>query len=208
MYLATGVIASATMLGAPCLVYQLACVSFFVIVGILVCKAQLPCAAGLFARSTGALLSAGADPFKGGCCLCSWDKRNSRGMCPAGTLAAGLEVALPEAAHGAENTNQLLQALPAPSAPVFDLSQDTPFWENIARYGQYFFSVMLGTGYVMLKPFAGLLKRPVTAVLLIAFVIGFGLFLKTTVNAMLGKDDLFEYDPINDVRPNNRLERL
>ena len=54
---------------------------------------------------------------------------------------------------------------------------------------------MLGTGYVMLKPFAALLKRPVTAVLVIGSVVGLFYFVKTTVNAMLGVEDLFEYEP-------------
>jgi Protein of unknown function (DUF751) len=124
----------------------------------------------------------------------------------AGTLAAGLDFALPEAAHSAESVGQLLHSLPAP-APLFDIAQDTPFWENLARYGQYFFSVMLGTGYVMLKPFAALLKRPVTAVLLIAFAIGLFFLVKRTVQAMLGTNDLFEYNPIGDLPAPPPLER-
>ena len=111
----------------------------------------------------------------------------------AGAALGGLEAALPPAAHSAETLPQIVAALPPP-APLFDVSAETPIWENIVRYGQYFFSVMLGTGYVMLKPFAQLLKQPVTAVLLIGSVVGLFYFVKTTVNAMLGVDDLFQYE--------------
>jgi Protein of unknown function (DUF751) len=80
------------------------------------------------------------------------------------------------------------------AAPLLDTAQDTPIWENLLRYTQYFFSVMLGTGYVILRPFGALLKNPLTAVLLIGGTIGLFIFVKTTVAAMLGTDDLFQYN--------------
>lgn len=112
----------------------------------------------------------------------------------AGAVLGGLQTLLPEAAHAADDVQQLLTALPAPHA-VLDIATDTPIWENIVRYAQYFFSVMLGTGYVMLKPFAQLLRNPVTGVLVVGAAVGLVVFVKTTVNAMLGTDDLFGYAP-------------
>jgi Protein of unknown function (DUF751) len=87
------------------------------------------------------------------------------------------------------------------AAPLLDQAQDTPIWENLLRYTQYFFSIMLGTGYVILRPFAALLKNPLTAVLLIGFTVGLVVFVKTTVAAMLGVDDLFQYNPSSIVAP-------
>lgn len=92
----------------------------------------------------------------------------------------------------------MVSAMPA---PVADLSSEAPIWENIVRYIQYFFSIMLGTGYVMLKPLGRLLKNPITAVFVIAGVVGTFYFVKITVNAMLGVDDLFEYEPSSAVTP-------
>ena len=61
------------------------------------------------------------------------------------------------------------------------------------RYVQYFFSIMLGTVYVMLKPFAQLLRNPLTGVLVIGGTVALVYAIKITVTAMLGVDDLFEY---------------
>lgn len=82
-----------------------------------------------------------------------------------------------------------------------DIASEAPIWENILRYIQYFFSIMLGTGYVMLKPVGRLLKNPVSAVFVIAGIVGTFFFVKTTVNAMLGVEDLFEYEPSSAVTP-------
>lgn len=109
-----------------------------------------------------------------------------------------LQAALPEPTHAAETVQQMVSAMPA---PVADLSSEAPIWENIVRYIQYFFSIMLGTGYVMLKPLGRLLKNPITAVFVIAGVVGTFYFVKITVNAMLGVDDLFEYEPSSAVTP-------
>lgn len=107
---------------------------------------------------------------------------------------------LPEPVHAADTVQQVVAAIPTPHN-IFDLANDTPIWENLVRYAQYFFSIMLGTAYVMLKPFAQLLKNPLTGILLIAGVIGLGFFIKTTVNAMLGVEELFEYNPTSAVTP-------
>lgn len=109
-----------------------------------------------------------------------------------------LQAGLPEQAHAAESMSQLANSLPS---PVADIASEAPIWENIVRYVQYFFSIMLGTGYVMLKPIGRLLKNPFTAILVIAFVVGMFFFVKTTVNAMLGVEDLFEYQPSSAVTP-------
>jgi hypothetical protein len=110
----------------------------------------------------------------------------------------GCQAWLPTSAQAADDVQSLLQALPA---PVFDLSNEAPFWENVLRYIQYFFSIMLGTVYVMLKPFAQLLRNPVTGILVIGGAVGLVYGIKITVNAMLGVDDLFEYQASSIVTP-------
>jgi hypothetical protein len=60
---------------------------------------------------------------------------------------------------------------------------------------------MLGTGYVMLKPVGRLLKNPLTAIFVIGGVVGMFYFVRTTVQAMLGVQDLFEYEPSSIVTP-------
>jgi hypothetical protein len=118
----------------------------------------------------------------------------------AGALLGGMQILLPEPVHAADTVQQVVASIPKPVS-TFELAQDTPIWENLVRYAQYFFSVMLGTAYVMLKPIAQLLKNPVTGILTIIGVVGLFYFIKVTVNAMLGVEDLFEYNPISAVTP-------
>eukprot|EP00892_Ulva_mutabilis_P003776 jgi/Ulvmu1/1770/UM118_0009.1 len=115
-----------------------------------------------------------------------------------GAAMGVLQAALPEPTHAAETVQQVLHSMPS---PVVDLSSEAPIWENIVRYIQYFFSIMLGTGYVMLKPIGRLLKNPITAVFVIAGIVGTFYFVKITVNAMLGVEDLFDYEPSSAVTP-------
>lgn len=68
----------------------------------------------------------------------------------------------------------------------FDLAENQEFWGNVVRYGRYFVTVMLGTGYVMVRPIAGMFKNPVTGLLAIALVGGAVYGTKITLDAMLG----------------------
>lgn len=63
------------------------------------------------------------------------------------------------------------------------------------RYIQYFFTVLLGTAYVAIKPFFELFKRPVTAIIGISAVVGLFAFVSFTVSAMLGLSDPVGYEP-------------
>lgn len=83
---------------------------------------------------------------------------------------------------------------------IADLAENEDFWGNVLRYVSYFFSVLLGTAYVALKPIVELLKRPTTAILVILGATGLYLFVSTTVSAMLGVNE-FEYDPSSIVTP-------
>ncbi|KAK9813493.1 hypothetical protein WJX73_002126 [Symbiochloris irregularis] len=50
---------------------------------------------------------------------------------------------------------------------VFSLADNEDFWQNLTQYARFFVSVLAGTAYVALKPLAGLLKKPSTAIVLV-----------------------------------------
>lgn len=106
-------------------------------------------------------------------------------------LGAGMFI-LPEAAFAAASHN--------PDNMVGEVAENADFWSNVLRYVSYFFSVLLGTAYVALKPIVQLLKKPTTAVLVIVGAIGLYFFVSTTVSAMLGVTE-YDYDPSSIVTP-------
>jgi hypothetical protein len=116
--------------------------------------------------------------------------------CAVAALGAALLALMPAdaahaAAHGAD--------LPAHLAPAYDLSEGgQEFWGNVARYGRYFVTVMLGTGYVMVRPLLGLFRNPLTGVLAVVGIAGALYGVKITLDAMLGLSE-FEYLPPSQV---------
>ena len=56
---------------------------------------------------------------------------------------------------------QFVEPALAHQGPIADLAEGGPeFWSNVLRYGRYFVTVMLGTGYVMLRPITSEDKGP------------------------------------------------
>ncbi|KAJ9520714.1 hypothetical protein QJQ45_007580 [Haematococcus lacustris] len=78
--------------------------------------------------------------------------------------------------------------------PMYSLAEGQEFWGNVARYGRYFVTVMLGTGYVMLRPITSALKNPVSAILAVGGLVGTVLFVKVTLELMLGTSSLETFD--------------
>ena len=72
------------------------------------------------------------------------------------------------------------------------------FWSNILRYVSYFFSVLLGPAYTAILPIGGFLRKPVSAVITVAVIIGLYVFVSSTVNAMLGvnQDNVLVLPPL------------
>lgn len=66
------------------------------------------------------------------------------------------------------------------------------FWDNVRRYGFYFFTVVSGGLYSLAKPLVDLLKDPSTQILVLIAVIGTFYLVYLTVSTMLGLND-FEY---------------
>eukprot|EP00210_Caulerpa_lentillifera_P004632 g4418.t1 len=75
---------------------------------------------------------------------------------------------------------------------VYRVAENEDFWANMARYGRFFFSVIVGTAYTTLKPLTQLLKKPVTATVIIGAAILLYLFVSNTLKGMLGLSD-FDY---------------
>lgn len=60
------------------------------------------------------------------------------------------------------------------------------FFQNVSRYPRYFITFTLGVLYSLLEPLLPLLKRPSTAIALVALLVSMFMFLSFTLRAMLG----------------------
>ena len=97
----------------------------------------------------------------------------------AAVLAGGLLLGVAEpalAAGGADGAHGVPQLLG-------DVAENEDFWGNVLRYISYFFSVLLGTAYIAIRPLIELMKRPGTAVLVVAGTAGLVYFVSFTVQA-------------------------
>ena len=63
------------------------------------------------------------------------------------------------------------------------------FWENVTRYIAYFFTVASGGAYAIVKPITELLRKPITAVLVIIALGGGAVITYLTLSSMLGLSD-------------------
>lgn len=83
-------------------------------------------------------------------------------------------------------------------ASLFDLAEDEEgLLSNAVQYARYFITVLLGTGYVMVQPLVAAFKKPVTAIVAIVGIAGGAFVLKLTLDAMLGIQEPFAYEPGN-----------
>ena len=60
------------------------------------------------------------------------------------------------------------------------------FWNNIARYPQFFISSMIGLILVILTPLKNLIKLPNLRILFVIFIIILIYFLNVTLKNMMG----------------------
>ncbi|KAI3435757.1 hypothetical protein D9Q98_001815 [Chlorella vulgaris] len=84
-----------------------------------------------------------------------------------------------------------------------DLAENEDFWGNVVSYISYFFSVLLGTAYIAVKPIIELMKKPGTAVLVVAGTASLIWFVSFTVQAMLGMNDTLDFTASSIVTPFN-----
>lgn len=102
----------------------------------------------------------------------------------AAALGGALLLGAAEPAVAGDGSTQLAHA--AAAQPLGDLAENADFWGNVLRYVSYFFSVLLGTAYIAIRPIIELLKRPGTAVLVVAGIAGLVYFVSFTVQASVG----------------------
>ncbi|MEA5580433.1 DUF751 family protein [Nodularia harveyana UHCC-0300] len=60
------------------------------------------------------------------------------------------------------------------------------FWDNVFRYPRYFITILLGVFLNSIEPLMPLLKRPITLMALLGFLVGSLVFVSLTLRAMLG----------------------
>ncbi|WP_082127380.1 DUF751 family protein [Calothrix sp. 336/3] len=60
------------------------------------------------------------------------------------------------------------------------------FWNNVLRYFRYFITTLLGVLLNTFAPLAPLLKRPITSIALVGFLVSGFIFVTFTLRAMLG----------------------
>ncbi|KAG2501345.1 hypothetical protein HYH03_001135 [Edaphochlamys debaryana] len=125
--------------------------------------------------------------------LASLDLAKAQPVTTAAILMMGL-AATAGAASAADIAEVHAQALPLAehAQPMYDVAEE--FWGNLARYGRYFVTVMLGTGYVMLRPLQAMFKRPVTAIFGILALVGLVYGTRVALELMLGIET-YAYDP-------------
>ncbi len=119
-------------------------------------------------------------------CISSLDAQKAQPLAIGALLVAGIAASADPASAG--DLSHLHGA-----QPIAELAEQD-FWSNIARYGRYFVTVMLGTGYVMLRPLQSLFKNPVTAVLAIGAIVALVLGIRVALELMLGISE-YEYNP-------------
>ena len=108
------------------------------------------------------------------------------------TLATGLTWS--QSAHAADALPHL-NLIHHHSNPVLDLAEDESFWANVVAYVRYFFSVLLGTAYMAVKPIQGMMsKNPVSAVAVVAATALLVIWVTTTIKLMIGVDESFTYE--------------
>lgn len=119
--------------------------------------------------------------------LATLDMQRSQ-PCVAAALVVLAVAATADAASAMELSDMHAQ-------PLAELAEQD-FWGNILRYGRYFITVMLGTGYVMVRPLQSMLNRPVTAVLAIGALVALVFGTRIALEFMLGISE-YDYNPDN-----------
>lgn len=101
-------------------------------------------------------------------------------MATACLLATSLASPAPAGAEVVDH----LEAVKA--APLYDIAEGEDFLTNVARYGRFFVTVMLGTANVMLAPLGRAFKNPLSAILAVGSLAGTFYLGNVVLKAMLG----------------------
>ncbi|CAG9462265.1 unnamed protein product [Pedinophyceae sp. YPF-701] len=122
--------------------------------------------------------------------------------CVASTgFALAVLAMFPEAVKAGADDGGIMQAAGVATQHFADLAENEDFWGNVVRYMRYFVSVMLGTGYIFVKPLANMMKKPTTAIFVIGFAVFTIVFVNFTVQSMLGLNDV-QFSEAGSLLPN------
>jgi hypothetical protein len=66
---------------------------------------------------------------------------------------------------------------------------EVPFWANMVKYARFSISIMVGFAFMFGRPIVALMKKPQTAVAVVAVATGGYYFFKFTIETMLGMND-------------------
>ncbi|GJN33030.1 hypothetical protein PR202_gb21587 [Eleusine coracana subsp. coracana] len=103
-----------------------------------------------------------------------------------GGITAGVAAAMALSAAAARRPALAL----GPEGPLVE-----EFWDNMRRYALYALTVSTGVAYTVLQPIVELLKNPITALLIVAFLAGSGFLVSQVLNAMVGNSDfIYRYE--------------
>ena len=106
-----------------------------------------------------------------------------------GELAPALALAVLSACCTAGAAGAVEAAHHAPGV-LGDVASNDDFWDNTGRFVRYFFSVLLGTAYVALKPLWDAVKKgPVSALGTVGAIAGSLVLIYTILQTMLGSMD-------------------
>ncbi|KAG1671290.1 hypothetical protein FOA52_010862 [Chlamydomonas sp. UWO 241] len=121
--------------------------------------------------------------------LMDLDGAAGAGMFTAAALVAFGLLAMAEPAMALPHADHL--ASDGAQRVLGDLAEgEEPLLSNVARYGRYFVTVMLGTGYVMARPVVAMFKNPVSGILALIAIGVSVVGTKVTIEAMLGMSNI------------------
>ena len=113
------------------------------------------------------------------------------GALALGAIAMGLDVA-DLAHHGGAEAWAAATAVAEghQDNALFDVAGgEVPFWANMVKYARFSISIMVGFAFMFGRPIVALLKKPQTAIAVVALGTGGFYFFRWTLETMLAMND-------------------
>jgi len=125
------------------------------------------------------------------------ERKIAHGAMALGAIALGgfVHEAMEASAHvdGAMAYAAMSEMAPTDNDGAVELFQlaggEVPFWANMVKYARFSISIMVGFAFMFGRPIVALMKKPQTAVAVVAVATGGYYFFKFTIETMLGMND-------------------
>lgn len=125
------------------------------------------------------------------------ERKIAHGAMALGAIALGgfVHEAMEASTHvdGAMAYAAVSEMMPMDNDGAHELFQlaggEVPFWANMVKYARFSISIMVGFAFMFGRPIVALMKKPQTAVAVIAVATGGYYFFKFTIETMLGMND-------------------